>query len=275
MTDKDYAKEAVTHSANYILMAVFVLAMVLTGKFWGWLVLLGVVEGVVLMLSYTEPVRRYIYFQNCLLSKEGMLEAEEIVYNNIDGKHQRELQSVRDLCDRIENRLEQSHRQTSASLLEKMVEVRYKFAKLIELHYLLSQTSNETANVAGLKNAIAESESQYAREPDYRVQATIKTTIDIQKKRLERIKALGGRLRDTDARLNLLKNSLELVFDDVRTSGDSDDTESMVDGLVASLDLGDLQDITTMELADLRLPAKQQIAATTSRRGDFVYEKRR
>lgn len=281
MTDTQYAKEALTHSLNYVLIAVFILLMVLTGTFAGWFMLLCVAEVIVWMLSYTEPVRRYLYLQNCLLTKEGMLEAEERVYSNIGSKHKEELQSIRDLCARIEDRLSQSRRRTSTSLMEKMVEVRYKFSKLIELHYLLSQTSDETRNMNSLKTAISENENRFNRETDYRVRATIKTTIDIQKKRLERLKMLGARLRDTEARLNLLKNSLELVFDDVRTSGDSDDTEIMVDGLVASLDLGDLQDITTMELADLRLPTQQQLPAATSRSAreqtnkTYVYEKRR
>lgn len=274
MNDKDYAREALTHNLNYLLIGLFVILMILTSTFWGWFIFLGIAEAGVWMLSFTDIVRRYLYFQNCLLTKEGMLQEEDRIYNSINNPHKKELQGIRDLCGRIEAELSRSVRRTSTSLLEKMIEVRYKFAKLIELHYVLSQTSEDNTTTAGLKNAIAENKTLLERETNSKVRSTISVTIDIQKKRLERLQALSGRVRDTEARLNLLKNSLELLFDDMRSSGDSDDTESMVDGLVASLDLGELQDISTIELADLRLPAQQQLNASR-RTKELVYEKRR
>jgi hypothetical protein len=85
------------------------------------------------------------------------------------------------------------------------------------------------------------------------------------KARLAKINRTGERKKELEMHLEVVKNSLELIYQDT-ISASNTDILSMVDSLVSNVEL-EAKDVSEYTLEDLRIPAKQQ-------ENVLVYERR-
>ncbi len=243
MADEEinYTKEVLSSNLNLGFIGVMVFLMLVV-NFFGFLPLLLAGEIGALIIAQHPRVQRIIRARKYKDHRIEAEEAETVIINALPANYQADYHSLRRLCDEIERRSNELGDASANSLLsgviEKLSVFRYDYARMLRAHHLLA-TRNYRNIESGLSQEISQAERALARESSPQVKHALAQNLNVLKQRLARIRKLDELVRLLEARLQVIRNSLGLVQDEVYTFTDVAGISGLVDNLLTNLRLSD------------------------------------
>jgi hypothetical protein len=264
----NFVKEALKSEFNLGFIGVMAFLM-LAVNFWAFLPLLVAGQLGAALLAQLPIVQRYIKMKKVWQRKESDAEAEKRIVALLPANYQADFHTVQTLCEEIERRSAElgavGAGRMLADVVAKLSSFRYEYARMLRARHLLS-----TRNYRQLHNALAQQieqaevalESEEARQVRY----ALTQNLSILKQRLARIKRLDELVRLLDARLQVIKNSLGLIQDEVYTFTDVAGIQGLVDNLLINLSISDefreeYEDVLNVETEGSSLSALESVSA--------------
>lgn len=243
MADEEinYTKEVLASNPNLTFVGVMFFLMLVV-NFWGFLPLLLAGEIGALFVAQNPRVQRIIRARKNKDRRIEFEEAETSIIKSLPNNYQNDYHSLRRLCDEIERRSNDLGDASASGLLsgviEKLSAFRYDYARMLRAHHLLS-TRNYRNIESGLSNEISSVEKSVAREKAPQVRHALEQNLNLLKQRLARVRKLDELVRLLEARLQVIRNSLGLIQDEVYTFTDVAGISGLVDNLLTNLRLSE------------------------------------
>jgi len=243
MADEEinYTKEVLASNPNLAFIGVMFFLMLVV-NFLGFLPLLLAGEIGALFVAQNPRVQRIIRARKNKDRRIEVEEAETSIVKSLPGNYQTDYQSLRRLCDEIERRSNELGDAGASGLLsgvvEKLSAFRYDYARMLRAHHLLS-TRNYRNIEAGLIGELSRVEKEAARESSPQVRRALEQNLNVLKQRLARVRKLDELVRLLEARLQVIRNSLGLIQDEVYTFTDVAGISGLVDNLLTNLRLSE------------------------------------
>jgi len=267
----NFVKEALKSEFNLGFIGVMAFLM-LAVNFWAFLPLLVAGQLGAALLAQMPIVQRYIKMKKVWQRKENDAEAEKRIVSLLPENYQADFNSVHALCEEIERRSAElgavGAGRMLADVVAKLSSFRYEYARMLRARHLLS-----TRNYRQLHNSLAQQieqgEAALEREEARPVRYALTQNLSILKQRLARIKRLDELVRLLDARLQVIKNSLGLIQDEVYTFTDVEGIQGLVDNLLINLSISDefraeYEDVLNVEAEGASLTALEGVAESTT-----------
>ena len=237
----NYVKEVFKSDLNLIFVGVMAFLM-LAINFPGFLALLAAGEIGALFIAQDSRVQRIIRARKNKDQKLETEDSEKTIVLALPQAYQNDFSSVRNLCDEIEKRSgELDDKGTNAILsgvTEKLASFRYEYARMLRAHHLLS--SRNYRNLQNmLNNEIIRAEKSVQNEQSEQVRQALSQNLNILKKRQARIQKLDELVRLLEARLQVVRNSLSLIQDEVYSFTNVTGISDLVDNLLTNLSISD------------------------------------
>jgi hypothetical protein len=237
----NYVKEVLRSDLNLGFVGVMAFLMLVI-NFPGFLALLAAGEIGALFIAQDSRVQRIIRARKNKHQKLETEDSEKTIVLALPPAYQNDFSSVRNLCDEIERRSSELDDKGSNAMLsavtEKLSAFRYEYARMLRAHHLLS--SRNYSNLQNmLNNEIIRAEKSVDREESEQVRQALVQNLNILKKRLARIQKLGELVRLLEARLQVIRNSLSLIQDEVYTFTNVAGISDLVDNLLTNLSISD------------------------------------
>ena len=237
----NYVKEVLRSDLNLCFVGIMAF-MMLVINFPGFLALLAAGEIGALFIAQDSRVQRIIRARKNRHQKLETEDSEKSIVLALPPAYQNDFSSVRNLCDEIERRSSELDDKGSNAMLsavtEKLSAFRYEYARMLRAHHLLS--SRNYSNLQNmLNNEIIRAEKSVDREESEQVRQALVQNLNILKKRLARIQKLGELVRLLEARLQVIRNSLSLIQDEVYTFTNVAGISDLVDNLLTNLSISD------------------------------------
>src|SRR5215813_6083484 len=239
MADEEinYTKEVLASNPNMTFIGIMAF-MMLAVNFWGFLPLLLAGEIGALFIAQHPRVQRIIRARKNKDRRVEVEEAEVVIINSLPGNYQSDYYSLRRLCEEIERRSNELGDASASGLLsgviEKLSVFRYDYARMLRAHYLLSTRNYQNIEM-GLSGEISRVEKAAAKESSPQVRHALEQNLNVLKQRLMRIRKLDELVRLLEARLQVTRNSLGLVQDEVYTFTNVAGISGLVDNLLTNL----------------------------------------
>jgi hypothetical protein len=243
MTDEDinYAKEVLASNYNLGFIGVMLFLMIVV-NFWGFLPLLLAGEIGALLIAQNSRVQRIIRARK---NKDKKLEAQEVeaaIIKSLPNNYQADFRSLGRLCEEIERRAGEMGDAAANTLLSGMIEklslFRYNYARMLRAHHMLSNRNYRNIEM-GLNREIERVEISIGSERSAQVRRALEQNLNVLKQRLERVRKLDELVRLLEARLQVTRNSLGLIQDEVYSFTDVAGISSLVDNMLTNLSLSD------------------------------------
>jgi hypothetical protein len=265
----NFVKEALKSEFNLGFIGVMAFLMLVV-NFWAFLPLLLAGQLGAALVAQMPIVQRYIKMKK-VWQKKGMdEEAEKRIVLSLPGNEQADFHSVRSLCEEIERRSSELGTEGAgrmlADVVAKLSSFRYEYARMLRARHLLS-TRNYRQLQSALGQQIDQAERALEREEARQVRYALTQNLSILKQRQGRIKRLDELVRLLDARLQVIKNSLGLIQDEVFTFTDVAGIQGLVDNLLINLSISDefraeYEDVLNVEAEGPGLSALESVGAT-------------
>lgn len=242
--DINYTKEVLSSNINLIFIGVMVFLMLVFS--WGFFPLLLAGQIAALFIAQMPRVQRLIRSQ---LNKDKKIEVEDqenTIIKALPTHYQNDFASVKRLCEEIERRTSEigsdlggkGNSMMLTGIVEKLSAFRFDYARMLRAHHLLSNRNYR--NIAsGLENEIKRAETAVEREKSQQVKNALAQNLHILKQRLARISKLDELVRLLEVRLQVVRNSLSLIQDEVYTFTDVAGISGLVDNLLTNLSISD------------------------------------
>jgi hypothetical protein len=239
--DINYVKEVLKSQVNLGFIGVMAFLMLVV-NFPGFLALLAAGQIGALFIAQDSRVQRIIRARKNKDQKTETEDSEKDIIKALPPAYQNDFLSVRNLCDEIERRSNELDDRGSnamlAAVIEKLSAFRYEYARMLRAHYLLS--SRNYRNLQNMLNSeIDRAEKSIAREESEQVRQALTQNLNILRKRLARIQKLDELVRLLEARLQVIRNSLSLIQDEVYTFTNVAGISDLVDSLLTNLSMTD------------------------------------
>jgi hypothetical protein len=267
----NYTKEVLRSDLNLGFIGVMAFLM-LAINFWGFLPLLLAGEIGALFIAQHPRIQRLIRSRKNKNQKLEIEEAETIIIRALPVNYQNDFQSVRRLCEEIERRsgelLDEAGQAGTnvmlSGIVEKLSAFRHDYARMLRAHHLLSTRNYRNIQV-GLENDIRRAEKAVDQEESQQVRHALVQNLHILKQRLARITKLDELVRLLEVRLQVVRNSLGLIQDEVYTFTDIAGISGLVDHLLTNLSMSDefrsaYEDVLNAEASALGLDALEASA---------------
>jgi hypothetical protein len=237
----NYIKEALKSNPNLIFVGVMLFLMI-TVNFWGFLPLLVAGELLAAVLSQNSQIQRIIALGKLKEQRQDTEEAQNRIVNVLPPHYQADFQAVRNLCQEIERRAgELDSTGTNVMLkniIDKLSAFRHDYVQMLRAHHFLSSRDYRNMQTA-LAGEVARVERAVGREESPQVRQALTQNLNILRKRLARIKKLEELVRLLEARLQVVKNSLGLIQDEVYSFTNVEGISGLVDNLMLNLSIND------------------------------------
>ncbi len=260
--ETNYIKEAFLHNYNLIFVGL-VLFLMLAINFWGFFYAGVAGELLVWLISYSQYFRRVADIESAEMTESEKLNTEEEILKQLRTDDRDGFFSIRDTCESICRRIKNTR--SEKEIKSKLIDFRYKYVLLLEERSSLRKLNSNNSKLKELEKALETNTLSWRNESNAVIKNNLQINIKILTTRIQTFKRIGERLKEIEVHLDLVKNSLELLYDDYSTSRGTDDVISMVDSLISTMDIQ--KPVEDLDLSDLRLPKKDEIKET-------VYEKR-
>jgi hypothetical protein len=261
-SEPNYVKEVLSSQWNLAFIGVMFLLMVII-NFVGFGALLIGGEIAALLLAQMPVVQHYIRLRAQIDDKESAKLKEQEIVTSLPMQYSNDFQSVKQLCDEIEERWKSQGNQGNyllSDLINKLGAFRFEYARMLQAHSL-SSGRNAAELSRRLQEELNQNEAALEREKSPKVREVLSQNVRIIKQRLQRTMQLGDLLRLLAARLSVVKNSLNLLHDEVYSIADPTSVSSQVDNLLLTLDIDEELKATYEDVlgsdAKIPLPAPQ------------------
>ncbi len=264
----NFVKEALKSEYNLGFIGVMAFLMLVI-NFWAFLPLLVAGQLAAAFLAQMPIVQRYIKMKKVWQRKASDEESEKRIVVALPANYQADFHSVRALCEEIERRSADlgaaGAGRALADVVAKLSSFRYEYARMLRARHLLS-TRNYRQLQSALAQQIGEAERALEREEARQVRYALTQNLSILKQRQERIKRLDELVRLLDARLQVIKNSLGLIQDEVYTFTDVAGIQGLVDNLLINLSISDefraeYEDVLNVEAEGASLAELESVSA--------------
>ncbi|MFN0124676.1 MAG: hypothetical protein ACKV2V_29590 [Blastocatellia bacterium] len=273
----NYTKEVLGSNPNLIFIGLMLFLSLVSFNI-GPLLLLAAGEIGALFIAQHPRVQRVIRSRK---NKDKRLEVEEVetaIIRQLPMNYQNDFQSVRRLCEEIEKRSGELTESTGgkgtsfmlSGIVEKLSSFRQEYARMLRAHHLLANRNYRNIR-AGLEQEITRAERAVEKEESQQVRHALAQNLHILKQRADRINKLEELVRLLEARLQVVRNSLSLIQDEVYTFTDVAGISGLVDNLLTNLSISDefriaYEDVLNAEatstgLADLESGAQPPVNA--------------
>ncbi|HEV8482058.1 MAG TPA: hypothetical protein VGV87_00760 [Blastocatellia bacterium] len=237
----NYVKEVFKSDLNLGFVGVMAF-LILVVNFWGFLALLAAGEVGALFIAQDPRVQRIIRARKNKDQKLETEDSEKTIVVALPQAYQNDFFSVRNLCDEIEKRSAELDDKGSNAILsgvtEKLSAFRFEYARMLRAHHLLS--SRNYRNLQNmLNNEIIRAEKSVHNEQSEQVRQALSQNLNILKKRQARIQKLDELVRLLEARLQVVRNSLSLIQDEVYSFTNVAGISDLVDNLLTNLSISD------------------------------------
>ncbi len=243
MADEEinYVKEVLSSNWNLAFVGVMLFgAMVVNPLAFLPLLLAGEIGA--LFIAQNPRVQRIIRADKNKDQQIEVVAAETEIVRALPNAYQNDFQFVRHLCEEIEKRSSELNDAGANAMLsgtlEKLAGFRMDYARMLRAHHSLS-SRNYTNIQIGLTREIEVSEKAIEREKSAQVRHALSQNMDVLQQRLARIRKLDELVRLLEARLQVTRNSLNLIQDEIYTFTDVAGISGLVDNLLTNLNLSD------------------------------------
>jgi hypothetical protein len=267
----NYVKAVLKSDINLAYIGIMIFLMLVV-NFWGFLPLLIVGQIVAAFVAQLERVQKVIRSRMNIENKSKIQEDMTKIVQALPPRYQSDFNSVKALCDEIERRSIELDASSSNTMLNNIVEklsgFQHEYARMLRAHRLLS-TRNYRSLQETLSQEILRFEDSIERETSGQVRQALNQNLNILKQRLARIKRLEELVRLLEARLQVIKNSLGLIQDEVYTFTDVTSISGLVDNLLVNLSVSDefrsaYEDILNLEDNTSSIEALESELSTSS-----------
>lgn len=273
----NFVKEALKSQFNLGFIGVMAFLMLVI-NFWAFLPLLVAGQLGAMLLAQSPLIQRAIRLRKVWEQKLKTQESEEAIVQALPANYQADFQSVKALCEEIERRSSELDTEKSNKLLAdvvaKLSAFRYEYARMQRAHHLLATRNYRQLQIT-LDNEIARAERAVEREDAAQVRYALSQNLSILERRRERIQKLAELVRLLEARLQVIKNSLGLIQDEVYTFTNVAGIQGMVDNLLINLSIteefrADYEDVLNVDDSELGLtsledrPGEKKTLATAT-----------
>ncbi len=241
----NYTKEVLSSNTNLIFIGVMVF-LSLTVNPLAFLPLLAAGEIGALFIAQMPRVQMIIRSR---LNKDKKIEVEDhenTIVKALPVNYQQDFFSVKKLCEEIEKRSNEvssdvggkGNSMMFSGIVEKLSAFRFDYARMLRAHHLLSNRNYRNIT-SGLEREIKYAESAIENEESQQVKNALAQNLHILRQRLARVSKLGELVRLLEVRLQVVRNSLNLIQDEVYTFTDVAGISSLVDNLLTNLSIND------------------------------------
>jgi len=239
--DVNYLKMLFQSNTNLVFIGVMVFATLVFNS--GFLFLLVAGELGLVMLSQLSITQKYLAKKAELLWQKEQERLELQIIAGLGENYKNDFYRMKQLCGEIERRAAEVQTDKTAvfamdNLSGKLVAFRSEYVKMLRAHYLLS-----TRNFKSMKNKVDEEirrlEKTISNEESMQVRATLAQNLKILQQRSNKLIQLADLVRLLEARLQVIRNSLQLIQDEVYSLTNVRGISEMVDGLLTNLELSD------------------------------------
>lgn len=257
----NYTKEVLANDWNLGFIGVMAFLMLVV-NFWGFLPLLLAGEIGALFVAQHPRVQRIIRARKNKDKLVEMVNIEDQIVNALPQGYQDDFRSLRHLCDEIERRAgelgDAGANTLLAGIVNKLAAFRFDYARMLRAHHLLSQRNYQNIETQ-LNRDITQAEHAVGREQATQVRHALAQNLHVLQQRLARVRKLDELVRLLEARLQVIRNSLSLVQDEVYTFTDVSSISGLVDSLLTNLSISDefrstYEDVLNAEAGLVNLP---------------------
>jgi len=236
--EPNYVKEVLFSQWNLGFIGIMFLLMV-TINFIGFGALLLGGQVLAFILAQMPIVQHYIRLKAQIDDKENIKIREKEIIASLPMEYQNDFESVKQLCEEIENRWKTQGNKGNflmSDLINKLGTFRFEYVRMLQAHHL-SSSRNVVNLTQRLQSELQHNEAALEKEKSPKVREVLAQNVRIIKQRLQRTMQLSDLLRLLAARLSVVKNSLNLLHDEVYTVADPANVSSQVDNLLLTLNI--------------------------------------
>jgi hypothetical protein len=264
-TEPNYVKEVLKSQWNLAFIGIMFLLMVFSGFFlaFGALFLAG--EIFALIIAQLPQVQRYYRLKQQIDGQENLAEKSRELAQKLPPQYNQDFLSVEQICNDIESKFQGSDASDNfllRDLITKLGSFRFEYARMLNGHFLTS-TKDVNRLTNRLQSELQNNVNLLQSEKNAKVQEALKQNARILKQRLTRALQMSDLQRLLEARLAVVKNSLNLLHDEVTTTGNPEDMSSAVNNLLLTLDIDEelkatYEDVLNDDDVKIPLPAQTQ-----------------
>jgi hypothetical protein len=236
--EPNYVKEVFLSQWNLAFVGIMIFLMLVV-NFIGFGALLLGGEVLAFLLAQMPIVQHYLRLRSQIEDKENVKEKEQEIYKNLPPQYQQDFDSVVSICTEIEEKWKlqgNADNYLLKDLISKLGTFRFEYARMLQAHYLTSSRDvNRLSN--RLQNELQQNENALQNEKSDKVRDVLAQNIRVIKQRLQRTTQMNDLVRLLAARLSVVKNSLNLLYDEVYTVADPSNVSSAVDNLIITLNV--------------------------------------
>jgi hypothetical protein len=161
----------------------------------------------------------------------------------LPASYQSDFQSLKGLCQEIERRASEQQADKTAmltvgGLIEKLENFRFEYVQMLRAHSMLANRNYKQLQSA-VEKEIKKAEQSLCNEESGQVRVAIEQNLKILRQRLNKTKQLEDLVRLIEARLQVVRNSLQLVQDELYSMTSVRGISEMVDSLLVNMELSD------------------------------------
>jgi hypothetical protein len=263
--EPNYVKEVLKSQWNLAFIGIMFLLMVFSGFFlaFGALMLAG--EIFALIIAQLPQVQHYYRLKQQIDGQENLAEKSRELAQKLPPQYSQDFLSVEQICNDIESKFQGSDASDNfllRDLITKLGSFRFEYARMLNGHFLTS-TKDVNRLTARLQSELQNNVNLLQSEKNAKVQEALKQNARILKQRLTRALQMSDLQRLLEARLAVVKNSLNLLHDEVTTTGNPEDMSSAVNNLLLTLNIDEelkatYEDVLNDDDVKIPLPAQTQ-----------------
>lgn len=197
----------------------------------------------VLMIAQTKMVSRWLRARAGRERRQEQDRAEDQILAGLGDSYKTDFQTIRQLSRDIERHtLEVEKGRSARPLLEGVVEklssFRFEYLRMLRAHCLLADRDYKQMR-QWLDQESRRVENAISDEPSAQVRAALEQNLKVLRQRSTKVKQLDELVRVIEARLEVVRHSLQLIQDDVYSITDVRGIHSVVDELLINLEVND------------------------------------
>lgn len=234
----NYVKKVLTSQWNLGFVGVMVFLMLVI-NFLGFGALLLAGEIFAIVLAQLPAVQQYYRLKEQIEGQENLKEKSAEIAKQLPPQYSQDFLGVEQICNEIEQKFQGSDVSNNfllKDLITKLGSFRFEYARMLNAHFLTS-TKDVNRLTSRLQNELQNNVNLLQAEKNAKVQEALKQNARILKQRLTRALQMSDLQRLLEARLAVVKNSLNLLHDEVTTTGNPEDMSSAVNNLLLTLNI--------------------------------------
>jgi hypothetical protein len=263
-TEPNYVKEVLKSQWNLGFVGIMLFLMLVV-NFIGFGSLLLAGEVFAIILAQIEPIQRYYRLKQQIDGQENLAESSREIAQKLPPQYSQDFQSVEQICSDIEQKFQGSDASDNfllKDLITKLGSFRFEYARMLNAHFLTS-TKDVNRLTNRLQSELQNNVNLLQTEKNSKIQEALKQNARILKQRLTRALQMSDLQRLLEARLAVVKNSLNLLHDEVTTTGNPEDMSSAVNNLLMTLNIDEelkatYEDVLNDDDLQIPLPAANQ-----------------